>query len=155
AVPVNRRKSPRWSCSSPPAYRATSRAPSPRSPAAVTSDRLATALNGVGLGLGTGTAASEPDSAGDECRLLAGKSTFVSREIPAHRRRGGPAHRRGGGSALASRLGLPACRFGAPRGRDGWTRVQARYLTSPPTTVMTTRVSRIASAWAKRASSEA
>src|SRR5699024_10579094 len=106
-------------------------------------------------GTGTGTAASEPDSAGDECRLLAGKSTFVSREIPAHRRRGGPAHRRGGGSALASRLGLPACRFGAPRGRDGWTRVQARYLTSPPTTVMTTRVSRIASAWAKRASSEA
>src|SRR5699024_6628322 len=146
AVPVNRSSPPRWSCSSPPAYRATSRAPSPRSPAAVTSDRLATALNGVGLGLGTGTEVSEPDSAGDECRLLAGKSTFVSREIPAHRR--------GGGSALASRLGLPACRFGAPRGRDGWTRVQARYLTSPPTTVMTTRVSRIASAWAKRASSE-
>src|SRR5699024_6185263 len=117
AVPVNRRRSPRWSCSSPPACRATSRAPSPRSPAAVTSDRLATALNGVGLG--TGTEVSEPDSAGDEGRLLAVQSTFVSREIPATRRRGGPAHRRGGGSALASRLGLPACRFGAPA-RTRW-----------------------------------
>src|SRR5699024_6499139 len=53
AVPVNRRWSPRWSSSSPPACRATSRPPSPRSPAAVTSDRLATALNGVGLGTGT------------------------------------------------------------------------------------------------------
>src|SRR5699024_352994 len=63
----------------------------------------------------------------------------------------------GAEAGLPSRAGSVSPRAGSvpPRGRDGWTRGQARYLTSPPATVMTTRVSRIASAWAKRASSEA